>query len=202
MDFKDDYGDIRHKHSHIHSQPEKHQQVVNTALKEWCLNIYKEDGEEKCKDLDQSFFDTLITGSVNEIDLSNIFKIINDMSKLKSNEDGINLTIDGTNLIINLNGTIFKKEIILNDKLELLAIFSLKKKLIGGESDEIMPISDESQILEDAISGLVNLGYGRSEVFTVVMKIKRELTMQQKNKELTFDNIIPLALKYLSKETK
>ena len=60
----------------------------------------------------------------------------------------------------------------------------------------------ESQILEDAISGLVNLGYARSEVFTVVMKIKRELTLQQKNKELTFDNIIPLALKYLSKEMK
>ena len=47
MDFIEDYGDIRHKHSHIHSKPEKHQQTINTALKDWCLEIFEEEGEEK-----------------------------------------------------------------------------------------------------------------------------------------------------------
>ena len=60
MELEEDYGDIRHKHGHIHSKPKKHQQVVNTALKDWCLDIYEEDGEEKCRDLNQSFFDTLL----------------------------------------------------------------------------------------------------------------------------------------------
>ena len=60
----------------------------------------------------------------------------------------------------------------------------------------------DTQVVEDAISALVNLGYTRSEVFSIVMKIKKEFTLKEKNKDFTVSNIVPLALKALSKEIK
>ena len=58
---------------------------------------------------------------------------------------------------------------------------------------------DYENIVEDIISALVNLGFGRSEVFTVVMKIKKDFSINKKNKEFTVSNIVPLALKELSR---
>ena len=60
----------------------------------------------------------------------------------------------------------------------------------------------DTQVVEDAISGLVNLGYTRSEVFSIVMKIKKEFTLKQKSKDFTISNIIPLVLNSLTQETK
>ena len=60
----------------------------------------------------------------------------------------------------------------------------------------------DTQVVEDAISALVNLGYTRSEVFSIVMKIKKEFTLKQKSKDFTVGNIIPLALNSLTQETK
>ena len=59
-----------------------------------------------------------------------------------------------------------------------------------------------TQVVEDAISALVNLGYTRSEVFSIVMKIKKEFTLKQKSKDFTIGNIIPLALNALTQENK
>ena len=59
-----------------------------------------------------------------------------------------------------------------------------------------------TQVVEDAISALVNLGYSRSEVFSIVMKIKKEFTLKYESKDLTVGNIIPLALKVLTQVTK
>ena len=58
---------------------------------------------------------------------------------------------------------------------------------------------DYENIVEDIISALVNLCFGRSEVFTVVMKIKKDFSINKKNKEFTVNNIVPLALKELSR---
>ena len=60
----------------------------------------------------------------------------------------------------------------------------------------------DTRVVEDAISALVNLGYTRSEVFAIVMKIKKEFTLKQKSKDFTVGNIIPLALNALTQETK
>ena len=60
----------------------------------------------------------------------------------------------------------------------------------------------DNQVVEDTISALVNLGYTKSEVFSVVLKIKKEFTLKEKNKDFTVSNIVPLALKALSKEIK
>ena len=60
----------------------------------------------------------------------------------------------------------------------------------------------DTQVVEDTISALVNLGYTRSEVFSKVMRIKKEFTMEQKSKDFTVGNIIPLVLRDLSKEIK
>lgn len=58
---------------------------------------------------------------------------------------------------------------------------------------------DLSVVFEDTISALINLGYGRSEVFSVVMKIKNEFSNNKKNKLFTVNNIVPIALKELSR---
>ena len=60
----------------------------------------------------------------------------------------------------------------------------------------------DTQVVEDAISALVNLGFTRSEVFSIIMKIKKEFILKQKSKDFTVSNIIPLALNALTQETK
>lgn len=138
MDFIEDYGDIRHKHSHIHSKPEKHQQTINTALKDWCLEIFEEEGEEKCRDLNQNFFDTLITGSVDEINLSKIYKIINNLSKINKDisDYKLKVSIEGTQLVLEINNKLFKKEIFITEEKELMTIFSLNKNDLKGSGLE------------------------------------------------------------------
>ena len=59
-------------------------------------------------------------------------------------------------------------------------------------------LSDLSLEVEDIISALVNLGYSRSEVFSVVMKIKKDFSLNNKNKNFTVSRIVPIALKALS----
>ena len=58
---------------------------------------------------------------------------------------------------------------------------------------------DYTIVVEDIISALVNLGFGRSEVFAVVMKIKKDFSIYKKNKEFTVNHVVPLALKELSR---
>ena len=58
---------------------------------------------------------------------------------------------------------------------------------------------DLSVVFEDTISALINLGYGRSEVFSVVMKIKNDFSNNKKNKLFTVNNIVPIALKELTR---
>ena len=58
---------------------------------------------------------------------------------------------------------------------------------------------DLSVVFEDTISALINLGYGRSEVFSVVMRIKNEFSNNKKNKLFTVNNIVPIALKELTR---
>ena len=57
-------------------------------------------------------------------------------------------------------------------------------------------------VVEDSISALVNLGYTRSEVFSVVMNIKRDFNLKKIDIDFTVNSVIPLALKELSKVVK
>ena len=57
---------------------------------------------------------------------------------------------------------------------------------------------DSSAEVEDIISALVNLGYSRSEVFSVVMKIKNDFSPNNISKNFTVSQIVPIALKELS----
>ena len=57
-------------------------------------------------------------------------------------------------------------------------------------------------VVEDSISALINLGYTRSEVFSVVMNIKRDFNLKKVNIDFTVNSVIPLALKELSKVVK
>ena len=95
--------------------------------------------------------------------------------------------------------------------LDKISTFSINKshEIINNQkSDKLMNQldlennfnqDDYKNLVEDIISALVNLGFGRSEVFTVVMKIKKEFSINKKNQEFTVNNIVPLALKELSR---
>jgi Holliday junction DNA helicase RuvA len=66
-------------------------------------------------------------------------------------------------------------------------------------------LNEEDQffdVVEDTISALINLGYTRSEVFSVVMAIKKDFNLKKINLDFTVNAIIPLALKELSKVVK
>ena len=74
---------------------------------------------------------------------------------------------------------------------------NIETKKFGFEEENYN--DDLSVVFEDTISALINLGYGRSEVFAVVMKIKNEFSNNKKNKLFTVNNIVPIALKELSR---
>ena len=66
-------------------------------------------------------------------------------------------------------------------------------------------LNEEDQffdVVEDTISALINLGYTRSEVFSVVMAIKKDFNLTKINLDFTVNAIIPFALKELSKVVK
>ena len=70
----------------------------------------------------------------------------------------------------------------------------IQEKLSLNQDNDFKDLSAE---VEDIISALVNLGYSRSEVFSVVMKIKND-TKLNTNKNFTVRQIVPIALKELS----
>ena len=79
--------------------------------------------------------------SDNQISINNLSKIyekVNEMSKINhkknqqnSNDNNFEISIDGTQLVLKINDKIIKKEIIVNENKELIAIFSLKKDLLS-----------------------------------------------------------------------
>ena len=75
---------------------------------------------------------------------------------------------------------------------------NIETKKFGFEEEKDYN-GDLSVVFEDTISALINLGYGRSEVFSVVMRIKNEFSNNKNNKLFTVNNIVPIALKELSR---
>ena len=70
----------------------------------------------------------------------------------------------------------------------------IQEKLSLNQDNDFKDLSAE---VEDIISALVNLGYSRSEVFSVVMKIKNDTNLYS-NKDFTVSQIVPIALREIS----
>ena len=94
------------------------------------------------------------------------------------------------------------------DKVSVLnisnSIRNIDNKFNNNEQDKLNFQENDydgniSMIVEDIISALINLGYGRSEVFSVVMKIKNDFSHKKQNKLFTVNTIVPIALKELSR---
>ena len=94
------------------------------------------------------------------------------------------------------------------EKVSNLNLINIDQNInIAESSQEDLNLESESQlgdtqVVEDTISALVNLGYTRSEVFSIVMKIKKDFILKQKSKDFTVGNIIPLVLRAISKDVK
>ena len=87
---------------------------------------------------------------------------------------------------------------IVSELKEKINQFSLANTDINFKDPKLS--SDGAQIndniIDDAISAIVNLGYSKSDVFLVVNSICNEIN---NNEKLSIEKIIPLALKKLSK---
>lgn len=64
---------------------------------------------------------------------------------------------------------------------------------VSLDTEDAAPVVDDGAVLADAVSALVNLGYGRSEAFGAVGK-----AAQQAGEDKTLDTLIRLGLKELS----
>jgi len=64
---------------------------------------------------------------------------------------------------------------------------------VSIDTADTVPVVDDGAVLADAVSALVNLGYGRSEAFGAVGK-----AAQQAGEDKTLDTLIRLGLKELS----
>ncbi len=92
--------------------------------------------------------------------------------------------------VINMQLILGKKDI--NNTYQENSTNSLKYNFTN-EEDQFL------DVVEDSISALINLGYTRSEVFSVVMNIKRDFNLKKVDIDFTVNSVIPLALKELSK---
>ena len=99
------------------------------------------------------------------------------------------ITTELVEKVSSLNNSLFNNSISKNIPV------TLQEKLNNNKNSVS---SDYSVVVEDIISALVNLGYSRSEVFSVVIKIKKDFSLNNKNKNFTVSQIVPIALKELS----
>ena len=101
------------------------------------------------------------------------------------------ITTELVEKVSSLNNSLFKNSISKNIPV------TLQEKLNNNKNNDSRDFLVE---VEDIISALVNLGYSRSEVFSVVMKIKKDFSLNNENKNFTVSQIVPIALKELSGE--
>ena len=99
------------------------------------------------------------------------------------------ITTELVEKVSSLNNSLFNNSISKNIPV------TLQEKLNNNKNSDS---SDFSVVVEDIISALVNLGYSRSEVFSVVMKIKNDSSPINIGKNFTVSEIVPIALKELS----
>ena len=99
------------------------------------------------------------------------------------------ITTELVEKISSLNNSLFNNSTNKNNPV------TFQEKLSNKENIDFRDLSIE---VEDIISALVNLGYSRSDVFSVVMKIKKDFSLNNKNKNFTVSQIVPIALKELS----
>ena len=101
------------------------------------------------------------------------------------------ITTELVEKVSSLNNSLFNNSISKNIPV------TLQEKLNNNKNNDSRDFLVE---VEDIISALVNLGYSRSEVFSVVMKIKKDFSLNNENKNFTVSQIVPIALKELSGE--
>lgn len=125
----EDYGDITHKHTHIHSVPKQHQKTLDIALKDWCMSIYDED---KCKSLNVSHFNEIMNGSNQQVSMSEVYAELLKMEQIKAinNHASVKIHIDGTQIILEHDEEVYKSEIIIDfSNEEFFGYLNMPKKI-------------------------------------------------------------------------
>lgn len=136
----EDYGDITHKHTHIHSVPKPHQKTLDIALKDWCMSVYDED---KCKSLNVSHFNEIMNGSNQEVSMSEVYAELLKMEQIKAVNGSIKIHINGTQIILEHDEEVYKSEITVDfSNQEFFGYLNMPKKIFDtlnsppGNDDE------------------------------------------------------------------
>lgn len=130
----EDYGDITHKHTHIHSVPKPHQKTLDIALKDWCMNVYDED---KCKSLNVSHFNEIMNGSNQEVSMSEVYAELLKMEQIYSDNGDIKIHINGTQIILEHDEEVYKSEITVDfSNQEFFGYLNMPKKIIDSSEDK------------------------------------------------------------------
>jgi len=145
MDEKD-YGDIRHKHTHIHTMPEPHLKILDTALKDWCMGVF--DDEDKCETLNVNHYEEIMTiksnlspsSSTDDVNLSTIYNELMKLQKLTGTAtapapapEKETYTIDGTQIVYTDTTNKELRGEIMFDKDKLYSVININ----GNKPEEI-----------------------------------------------------------------
>jgi len=153
----EDYGDITHKHTHIHSVPKRHQKTLDIALKDWCMNVYDED---KCKSLNVSHFNEIMNGSNQEVSMSEVYAELLKMEQIKVviSDDSIEIYINGTQIILVQDEEVYKTEIIIDFiNEEFYGYLNMPKKIFDTLSSSSVSNEDDRFVMVKIILDDVSL---------------------------------------------
>ena len=137
-----------------------------------------------------------ISGTLKSISKSEIVLEVNSIGYLLNVSSKVISSLGD----IGSNLSMFTDLQVKDDKIIMYGFFNQIDQTIFRLLQSVQGVGPKAAL--SILSALVNLGYTRSEVFAIVMRIKKEFTLKQKSKDFTVGNIIPLALNALTQENK
>jgi hypothetical protein len=200
MDLNYDYGDVIHSHGHIHTKPESHKQVVEHALKDWCHNIFGDEADEKCDELNEIAFHDIDDGTQNDMKVSDVYKALISLQNLTGKyktvdgieEEIIDIVIKGT--ILTVTGVDDELKIKKNDNGFFLGTdnFEILENGIKNISDDKFYTKTDLYSLSDSSTEFNKLKYDTNAVkdFKQMLrnlnleKLQEEMSLVKKNIEV------------------
>ena len=104
MDLNYQFGDVTHRHRHLHQTPDSHLQVVEHSLLDWCHDKFPKE-PEKCQNLEDFEHHNLINhDGFDKSKITNIFDAIVELNKFYTDKEVVYENDSEQNIILNMAG--------------------------------------------------------------------------------------------------
>jgi len=104
MDLNYQFGDVTHRHRHLHQTPDSHLQVVEHSLLDWCHDKFPKE-PEKCQNLEDFEHHNLINhDGFDKSKITNIFDAIVELNKFYTDKEIVYENDSEQNIILNMAG--------------------------------------------------------------------------------------------------